>query len=196
MPSVEKFKESLLIFDIDQKIIDRIYNGYETLKSSSPKNEKAAFFCRAQKILDEKADRTQLIELMDFNACCKNGTRDKASKDFAKQYSSLPLSEKIKLISGVPNMGNPELIEKNMIKTGIYWKEGDLYRCPCPNFNGLKEVPQMPLSYCLCCAGHFRYHYQNMLRIKLLTHKIVSSPLNSLGKSPCEFIFRIDESLQ
>lgn len=194
MPSVEKFKESLEIFHVDKDIIDLIFRDNQSLKSASPKKEKAEFFFKAQLILDEQLDPSLVTQIMDYNACCKGGSRDKASKEFAKRYKALDLSDKIALIAEVPNMGKPVMLDVETIKTGIYWKVDDLFRCPCPNFNGLKEPPQIPLSYCQCCAGHFRYHYQKMLDVNLSIFKIISSPLFSKGQLPCEFLFKIEES--
>jgi hypothetical protein len=49
----------------------------------------------------------------------------------------------------------------------------------------------MPLSYCFCCAGSGRRHLQLQLGVELKTKEIVSSPINSRGKKPCEIIFEI-----
>lgn len=49
----------------------------------------------------------------------------------------------------------------------------------------------MPLSYCFCCAGYCRRYLQIALDVTLKTKKIVSSPINSRGENPCEFIFEI-----
>ena len=50
----------------------------------------------------------------------------------------------------------------------------------------------MPINYCLCCAGHFRFHYQKALGIKLRVKKIVSSAFDS-NPQYCSFIFEIIE---
>jgi hypothetical protein len=50
----------------------------------------------------------------------------------------------------------------------------------------------MPLTYCLCCAGHARRHLQKLLGVTLTTREIVSSPINSRGQRPCEFIFEME----
>ena len=64
--------------------------------------------------------------------------------------------------------------------------------CPCWNFNGCTpKNSEMPLSYCLCCAGHFRFHYEKALNVKLRVKKVVSSILNSRGKEPCVFLYEI-----
>jgi hypothetical protein len=73
-----------------------------------------------------------------------------------------------------------------------HWFVDGKFKCACPNFNKLKDIPTVSSTYCLCCAGHFRYHYQNMLGVKLKTKEIVSSPLDSDGNNPCAFIFECE----
>ena len=69
--------------------------------------------------------------------------------------------------------------------------------CPAVVKNGVKvsdiiaQSRTMPLSYCFCCAGHCRQHLQKLLGIQLNTKEIVSSPINSGGEKPCEFIFEM-----
>lgn len=189
MPCPEKFNDSLIKFGVDHKLIFEINDGYEDLVSSSPKKLKAEYFARAMRIIDENLDFNKKYEILDYNACCKGGARDKAAKAFGKENNDLPLPEKIKKVCQVPNMGKPTLNEDGTITTGIYWLIDGRYKCPCPNFNNLKDTPFVSSTYCLCCAGHFRYHYQNMLGVKLKTKEIISSPLNSEGKNPCVFVF-------
>ncbi len=49
----------------------------------------------------------------------------------------------------------------------------------------------MPLAYCFCCAGHCRRHLEALLGIQLKTSSIISTPINSKGKDPCSFEFKI-----
>jgi hypothetical protein len=58
---------------------------------------------------------------------------------------------------------------------------------------GVELKEPVSITYCYCCAGHFRHHYQNALGIKLKTKKVISSVLNSLGKKPCQFVYEIDK---
>lgn len=192
MPCPEKFRESLERFNVNPALILEINKGYETLASSSPKKLKAEYFARAMNLLDENLDYQARYELLDYNACCKGGSRDKAIKALAKEIKDLPLTEKVKKLWNVPNMGKPILNDDQTIKTGIYYHVNGEYLCPCPNFNNLKNRPEVSATYCLCCAAHFRYHYQNALGVKLKTKEIISSPLNSAGKSPCEFLFECE----
>ena len=56
MPCPEKFRESLIKFDVDASIIDQINAGFEQVVSSTPKKIKASYFKRAIDIMDEKVD--------------------------------------------------------------------------------------------------------------------------------------------
>jgi len=86
-------------------------------------------------------------------------------------------------------MGQPVLNDDGTIRAELHYRVDNEYKCACPNFNKLKNRPEVSSTYCLCCAGHFRYHYQNAFGIKLRTKEIRSSPLNSHGENPCVFIF-------
>lgn len=192
MPCPEKFKESLVKYGISKEVQDEINEGYEYLVSSSPKNERAEYFRRAMKILDEKVAPEEITPMMDYNGCCKSGARDKASKAFAKQNADKTLAEKVELVFGVKNMGKPCLTDDNMLLIhAVNYFDGERYRCPCPNFNSSIKYLDTSKTYCKCCSGHFRYHYQIMLGVKLELVEVVSSPLGSNGKEPCAFLYKI-----
>ena len=53
MPCPEKFRETLVQYNIPQEIITQINQGFEDLVSSSPKKKKALYFKRATDILSE-----------------------------------------------------------------------------------------------------------------------------------------------
>lgn len=192
MPSPEKFKESLELFEIGDPIISQINEGYGEVVNKAPKKIKAVYFKRALDIMTEQVEKEKLQDVLEWNACCKGGTRQKASKAFAKENASLLLAEKLEKIKSVPHMGNPVLNEDGTITIhAVYYSNGERYLCACPNFNGLKYDYDVSKNYCFCCAGHFKYHYEIMLGVKLKTLEIVSSPLDSQGKNPCVMRFGI-----
>lgn len=193
MPYPEKFKKSLQQHNVDESIISKIFEGYEELKDKSPKREKTAFFTRAIKQVDEMFDENQRIQIMDWCACCKGGKRDKAVKKIAKELKAKSLEEKVKALWQVENMGKPILKDDGTITTGIYYQGEEGYKCACSCLSNEELSEPISSTYCLCCAGHFRYHYQNALGVKLKIKQIVSSPLESLGKEPCVFILEIVE---
>lgn len=192
MPSPEKFKESLEKFNIDEKIIAEINEGYEDIVTKTPKKTKAAYFKRAVDIMTEKVDANVLQEVFQWNACCKGGAREKASKAFAKENADKSIDERIELIKKVPNMGQPYKNRDNTITVNaVSYSNGEKYLCACSNFNGLKYNYSVSKNYCFCCAGHFKHHYEIMLGVKLKTLEITSSPLDSNGENPCVIKFAL-----
>ena len=192
MPSPEKFKEALELFQIEESVISQINEGYEELLSKSPKKKKAAYFKRALDIMNEQVEPEKTQEIFEWNACCKGGARQKASKAFAKENGKLSLEEKLEKIKSVHNMGSPVLNNDGTITVhAVYYSKGEGYLCACPSFNGLKMDHEVSKSYCFCCAGHFKYHYEIMLGVKLKTLEIISSPLDSGGENPCVMRFEI-----
>lgn len=192
MPSPEKFKKSLEKFGIGEKVISQINEGYEDTVDKTPKKTRAAYFKRAVDIMTEQVDSQKLQDIFEWNACCKGGAREKASKAFAKENEHLSIDEKLEKIKGVPNMGEPLRNEDGTITVkAVSYSDGEKYLCSCSNFSGLKYDYSVSKNYCFCCAGHFKYHYEIMLGLKLKTLEIESSPLESNGKYPCVIKFAI-----
>lgn len=192
MPSPEKFIETLKLFEIQDEIINIVTEGFEGIVSRSPKKEKAAFFKRATDILIKECDVDTVHRLYESNACCKGGSREKASKEFAKKYADIDYIERLKHINEVPYMGSPMLESDNVICVhAVQYIVSGKYACACSNFNKSGYGENVLKDYCYCCAGHFLYHYQIMLGVKLKTLEIVSSPLDSGGAEPCVIRFLI-----
>lgn len=192
MPCPEKFKETLVKYKVSEDIISEINKGYESVISKSPKKVKAAYFKRATDVLSKSIDNEKLQAIYEENACCRSGKRKKASQEFAAKYNELSVKDRIAHISEVPFMGVPQWTEDGtIVVTAVSQFDGKKYSCVCPNFNksGFTEV--VSKNYCFCCAGHFLYHYQIMLGVGLKTAEIISSPLDSDGKTPCVFRFSV-----
>lgn len=186
MPSLGKFQESLEKFNVDENIISQINEGFETIDSKTPKKERALYFKQAVDIMSENIEFEKFQEIFEWNACCKGGAREKASKFFAKNNERLSLEEKLELVKDVPYMGRAVKNEDGTITVhAVYYSDGDKFLCACSNFNGVKRDYSVSRKYCFCCAGHFKYHYEIMLGVKLKTLEVVSSPLDSDGKNPC-----------
>lgn len=186
MPSYGKFQESLEKFNVNEKIISQINEGYEIMDSKTPKKTRASYFKRAVDIMTECVEPEKVQEIFEWNACCKGGAREKASKAFAKKNENLSLEEKLELIKDVPYMGRAVKNEDGTITIhAVYYSDSGKFLCACSNYNGVKRDYSVSRNYCFCCAGHFKYHYEIMLGVKLKTLEVVSSPLDSDGKNPC-----------
>lgn len=192
--AVEKFVNSLHGNVTDKAILAQIMHGYENISDQSKKEQKARFFISAMQAMDESLDYETRYVIRDACACCKGGWREKAMLKIAKCYKNESLQEKLLALGQVEHMGKPYLNEEGHIIAGIGGPAG--CNCACSIFSGAGgKQPEEPVSstYCLCCAGHFRYHYQIALGKKLRTKAILSSALESCGTAPCRFLYEIAE---
>ncbi|HEX3049128.1 MAG TPA: hypothetical protein VHP83_00620 [Aggregatilineaceae bacterium] len=189
MAAIERLQQALIDLDIDEGIAAQIVDG--TVRDKDNKKKRAAFFVQAISQMERLLDEETCHAVRDACACSKGGWRLKAVQKLAKEYAGRSLGEKIAALGQITHMGNPVLNEDGTITAGI-GDEGGL-DCPCPVFEGLDLREPVSLTYCYCCAGHFRFHYQIALGKSLVTKRVVSSALNSLGKQPCRFEYAIVE---
>ncbi|MBN1976764.1 MAG: hypothetical protein JW918_05130 [Anaerolineae bacterium] len=191
MTAVQRFKHALGEFQVKEGVVAQIFQGYETVSDRSKKETRAAFFIQAVERMEALLDRELCHEIRDACACSKGGWRLKAMQKIAKECEGHSVEQKLQAIGQVTYMGNPVLNEDGTITAGI----GDVggFPCPCPVFDGVALEQAVSKTYCYCCAGHFRHHYQIALGKRLRTRDVVSSALESRGKEPCRFVFEILE---
>jgi len=189
MAAIQRFKDAIRALHLDEKVTAEIMAGYETISDGSKKETRAAFFKQAVERMDALLDEETRRDLRDACACSKGGWRLKAVQKVAQEYAGKSLEEKLQALGQVTYMGNPALNPDGTITAGIGDRGG--FECPCPVFNGLGLKEPVSKTYCYCCAGHFRFHYQIALGVKMVTRAVVSSALESSSKEPCRFIYEI-----
>lgn len=151
MPSPEKFGQILREFGVSEKVTEKIYSGFEEIKDKSAKPERAAFFGRAVRVMNENLTKEQVKEILEAGACCKGGSRERNSKQFAKDNKELGLKARLELISERPEwyMGKAELDEQGfLIVNGIAYQPKGNFECACPNVNQKKGDFVIPREYC------------------------------------------------
>lgn len=90
------------------------------------------------------------------------------------------------------NMGTAELdSEGNLLVHAVSFHNGERFECVCPTVSHVKRDYAIPREYCYCCGGHFKFHYEIILGVKLELCEIVSSPHDTEGREPCAFRFRM-----
>lgn len=178
---------------VKEDIIKRIMNVDYPKTEKKPKQDQANFLAAAMEACDEFLDYETVSDVMYDRACCKTGARLKNSKNFAKEHGDKSLEEQLQLLGQVKFMGKPFLNQDGCIETiAVGSKDSSNMTCPCWHLG--KMTPSngpMPLSYCKCCGGHFMFHYQKSLGLKLRLKEVVSSIINSEGSSPCVFVYEI-----
>ena len=189
MTAIQRFKHALNQFQISESNQADIFKKFENISDQSKKEHKAAFFVHAIDYMDENLPEELCHQIRDACACSTGGWRSKAMQKISKEYELESLEKKITAINQVTYSGKPSLNEDGTITASIGDQGG--FPCPCPVFDGISVNQPVSKTYCFCCAGHFRFHYQIALRVKLKTKSVVSSALNSLQKEPCRFIYEI-----
>lgn len=148
--------------------------------------------------MDALLTREQCLSIMEKQGCCKGGQREKDCKAFAEAHGDKPLAEKLALLSGIPDMMDPRLNDDGTVTVSFGGYQNGVHigknTCSCGSIKKLKQPFSVSPTYCGCCAGHFLYHYQNALGVKLKLKEIRSSPLNTNGEEPCSFVFEVIES--
>jgi hypothetical protein len=192
MPDVEKFVESMKKNKVDPGIIDQILN-VEYQKDDNPGQENANYYAKAMPKCEELLGFDMTAKIMFGRACCKSGYRLENAKQLNKDHGDKPLAEKLELLGTLKYMGMPRLNEDGDIETTAVGSHSAAnMTCPCWRLKGCAPTGEkMPLTYCLCCAGHFMFHYQKALNLNLQVKRVVSSIISSQGKEPCVFIYEI-----
>lgn len=188
MARIYGIKRKLAKNNIDEKIIKEIIGNGNLVD----------VIVRMEKLLDPD----MMHEILDSCACGGGAEFLKQCGKIGKDLAGKPLDEKVNHLNN--NIFNSEKIalnENNLLSGTFLYKENEKYKCVCSaavkngmTVSNLVEDAGdrvMPLSYCFCCAGSFRRHLQLQLGVGLKTKKIISSPINSNGQKPCEFIFEI-----
>lgn len=191
--NIERFGIVLRKAKVPEDVVDQIMGVEYRRDEADEKQDTANFYATAVQKAEELLGFDKLSEVMYEKACCKGGLRLENAKQLAKEHGDKPLAVKIPLLGELKYMGKPTLNADGDIETiavGAHGMPG--MTCPCWNFQGRLPVDgPMPLNYCLCCAGHFKVHYQKALGLKLRTKEVKSSILNSAGKSPCVFLYEV-----
>ncbi len=182
MARIAGLKTKLSRFNINEKVAKEIIGTGDLVEVIE----------RMEKLLEP--DTT--YQILD-NSCCDGKT------DSFMEIAGETLQEKIDKIPCLTDFHagwNVKMNDDNTLTAGWILKNNNGFYCVCSATVNRKKVRvrdlthgerTMPLTYCLCCAGHCRRHLEKLLGVKLKTIEVVSSPINSMGQKPCEFIFDI-----
>jgi hypothetical protein len=187
MASIEKLMRMLRTHDVDPAVIAKIRRGYEDVTDRSTR--RPAFLVHAMKVMDERLDFETRYRVRDACACSKSGWREQAMRRTARDYTGRSLEERLAAVGEVKYMGNPVLNADGTITGGVGTQGG--FDCLCPALKGWQYEEPISPTYCLCCGGHFRHHYQIGLGVKLRTAAVQSSIPASQRRDPCRFVYEI-----
>jgi len=185
---IRKLAEQLEIAGIDREIIDRIMEGGEDIRGKSSPEEKADWFRGAMIRMDNLLDLPTRKAIREGCACRVGRRSGKVSQDIAKENATLEarIAAANKTFmgfgGGVWMQDNGEII----VRFAPKGPEG--YRCSCLP----KAEKPISVTYCYCCGGHVKHHFQISLGLKLEATPR-GTALSTGGKKPCTFSLRIVE---
>ena len=188
MPSKRKMCETMRMIGVPDEIISRFDCADQNGNRPEPKIE---FI----ELMDKLLTPEQCLSVMEREGCCKGGKRDRDCKAFGKKHAGNSLVEKLSLMSSVEYMMAPRLNDDGSFTVTMSGHRNGVHTgkttCSCGAIKKLKQPFSVSKTYCGCCAGHFLYHYQNALGVKLRLKAINSSPLDTDGEQPCSFTFEV-----
>ncbi len=155
--------------------------------------------------MEKLVDLDMMHDILDSQACSGGKDFIKRCEKIGKEIADKTLSEKISHINSIsPDSEKIVLNAENTLTVVWSFNDKEKYKCLCSaDVNKGVKVSElalenndnvdniMPLTYCYCCAGSGRRHMQLQLGVELKTKEVISSPINSKGQKPCEFIFEI-----
>ena len=189
MPNIKRMGETMKKMKISQDILNQM-----DFEASTIGNNPTSTIAVIDK-MDELLPDEQKYAVIEKEGCSKGGKRDKDCKEFGKLHVNKTLAEKLALFHTVEYMMNPVLNKDGTFTTTMSGHQNGVHKgkttCSCGAIKKLKQPFNISKTYCGCCAGHFLYHYQNMLGVKLRLKSIDSSPLDSNCENPCSFTFEV-----
>ena len=190
MPNVKSIKKTMLEKDIPAEILTQI--DWPKPKGNGPAEVQALI-----EQMDILLTHKQNLSIMSEQGCGKTGKFYENSLLFGSIYADKTIEERIELLTDTKVHPNVPCRINDDGTLSVYWEIGEdnNYWCVCASYKRLKkDQPQLgnvSKTYCACCGGHIRHHYQIMLGVGLKLIEVVSSPISSYGEKRCEFLFEI-----
>ena len=157
---------------------------YQDSETETPE-DKLAFAEQMDRLLT----REQILSVMEEQGCEKNPP----AAELMAELAGKSVGERIDALNakGMDEQARSRLNGDGTLS--IYWHFGEdgKYACVCPIINRLPKPVSASLTFCGCCSGHVKYHFQNSLGVKLRLLETVSSPISSGGIEYCEHLFEI-----
>lgn len=180
--NILEIKQTMIDKGIPKEVMEQFV--FPESKDETPE-EKIAFVNQ----MDNLLSKVQILSVMEEQGCNKN----EPTAEFMLKLKDKSIGERIKILNA---MGINEFARSRLNDDGtlsIFWdfEENGKYICVCPCMNTLSKSTTVSLTYCGCCSGHVKYHFENSLGVKLRLIEIVSSPISSNGEKQCEHLFEI-----
>lgn len=178
-------------YGMSREDIDYILTGSADVKFENRK-QRQEWLAGAMERLEERLSPEDVKAVRERSACCLGGQRAELAKAIHDAYSTVEerfdAFAKTRYIVGDTAYRTADGAYRVCFRETPPEKDG----CSC-----LRYVPRtkpMSKTWCLCCGGHIKTHFENALGVKAEC-ECISSRLSSCGKEPCIFELRVTEVL-
>lgn len=181
--NIKEIKQTMLNKGIPAEIMEKFI--FPETEDETPE-EKIAFADQ----MDNLLLKDQILSVMEEQGCNKN----EPSAEFMLKFIDKPLEERIKIINAMSLYEQPHCRQNDDGTLSIFWDnyvENGKYQCVCPIISKLSKPATVSLTFCGCCSGHVKFHFENFLGVKLRLVETVSSPISSNGEKYCDHRFEI-----
>ena len=168
--------------DIPAEIMDQFV--FPKTENETPE-EKIAFAAQ----MDALLAREQILSIMEEQGCLKH----KHSAESMLKFEGKTVRERIEILNSLSKRHElySELNDDGTLSISWGYEANDKYRCVCPIMEQLSKSTTVSITFCGCCSGHIKYHFEQDLGVKLRLLETVSSPLSSNGGKHCEHRYEI-----
>jgi len=137
--------------------------------------------------MDGLLTKAQINAIMEEQGCNKNEPSDA----LMQRLNGKSIAERLEVLNAMDMSESPHGRINADGTLSIYWHFEDKgkYYCVCPAIGELAAPPAVSLTYCGCCSGHVKFHFERQLGVQLRLKETVSSPLSSAGEKYCEHLF-------
>ncbi len=182
--NILEIRKTMLDKGIPIEVMERFVFPYT--EDETPE-EKIAFANQ----MDNLLSKSQILSVMEEQGCNKS----KPTAEFMLKLKGKPIKERIRILNAmdVNESARSRLNDDGTLS--IFWdfEDNGKHRCVCSIINKLSKPTTVSLTFCGCCSGHVKYHFENSLGVKLRLKETVSSPISSNGEKQCEHLFEIIE---
>ncbi len=183
--NIKQIKRTMLHKGIPTEIIEKF--GFPETEEETPE-DKIAFADQ----MDHLLSKEQILSVMEEQGCNKNAP----SAELMLGFADKTLEDRINIINAMSLYEQPHCKQNEDGTLSIFWDnyvENGKYQCVCPIIGKLSKPATASLTFCGCCSGHVKFHFENFLGVKLRLVETVSSPISSNGDKYCEHRFEIKE---
>jgi len=180
--NIFEIKRTMLEKNIPAEIMKQFV--FTETENETPE-EKIAFVNQMDNLLSKE----QILSVMEEQGCNKN----EHTTDSMLKFKDKTVNERIEIINSMfkKNELHGRLNGDETLSISWGYEDKGKYICVCPIMEKSSKSAAISITFCGCCSGHTKYHFEQDLEVKLRLIETVSSALNSNGEKHCEHRYEI-----